>query len=260
MFRITNGGYLTRHPQSFYLSRPQGFEHNVFLCIHSEARIKIAGDTYNVHPGTYLLIRKNTPYAYSNPHGEYVDDWIHFECSKSDLKEFPEGIFNKPFSCSIPTIIETYIEQIIWENKFAPEEFRDENVHQLFKIIMRHCADDYEDKTNPEYSPYRFMFQKQRLSIQSAPYMEYKASIMADSIGISTSYYEHLYKEFFGISFRSDLINMRIDYAKSLISDTDMSFEQIAQQAGYKSEVHFYRQFQSKCGVTPGEFRRKRRK
>lgn len=253
MYQILNGGYFTRHPQTFCMERPFGFEHYVFLFIRSEAELRISNRTYAVMPNSYLLIHPYTPYSYSNPKGPYMDDWIHFECTKEEINQFPDKMFHHPFSCNNPAIISTYLEQLLWENNFTPEPFRTETTHQLFQIILRHAWQDY--KTQDSYHPYRFQLQKQRMSMQASPHMDYKAASMAKQLGISLSYYEHLYKTVFGISFRSDLISMRIDYAKELLSNTSLSIEQVAQTCGYSSEVHFYRQFLSKAGTTPGNYR-----
>ena len=36
---------------------------------------------------------------------------------------------------------------------------------------------------------------------------------------------------------------------------TPLTFEQIAYTSGYTNEIHFYRQFKKKTGMTPGEYR-----
>ena len=254
MYHIINGGYFTKHPQSFLMERPMGFDHFVFLRIRSEAVLCISNHTYNVPPNSYLFIRPHTPYSYHNPNGSYMDDWIHFDCSAQEIDTLPSHIFHQPFSCNNPVIISTYLEQLLWEKNFAPEAYRENNVHQLFQIILRHVLQDYHAQNT--YHPYRFQLQKQRLTMQATPYINHQAGSMAASIGISLSYYEHLYKFFFGDSFRSDLINMRIDYAKDLIKNTNLSLEEIAQKSGYNSEVHFYRQFLSRTGTTPGKFKK----
>ena len=254
MYQILNGGYFTKHPQTFYMERPYGFEHYVFLFIRSEAVLHISGLTYTVAPNSYLFIRPHTPYSYRNPNGPYIDDWIHFECSDEELSILPDHIFHQPFSCNNPAIISTYMEQLLWENSFTTEPFRSETIHQLFQIILRHVLQDRNNQIS--YNPYRFQLQKQRMSMQASPHIDYKAASMAKQLSISLSYYEHLYKTVFGISFRSDLINMRIDYAKELMQNTSLTIEQIAQACGYSNEVHFYRQFLSKTGTTPGNYRK----
>jgi len=47
-----------------------------------------------------------------------------------------------------------------------------------------------------------------------------------------------------------------VDYAKELITSTTLPLEQIAYACGYSNEIHFYRQFLRKTGMTPGEYRK----
>ena len=90
--------------------------------------------------------------------------------------------------------------------------------------------------------------------MQSQPYKNFTSREMAEELGISASHFQYLYKHFFGIPFKSDLINIRMDYARDLILNTDLKLEQISQLSGYNSEIHFYRQFREKTGMTPREY------
>lgn len=259
MFQLINGGYFTRHPEGFCLDRPLGFEHYVLLCIRSEAEIHIDNRYFYTSSDSFLLIPPHTPYRYANPNGSYMNDWLHFECDSKDIEVFPDSMWGIPFTNHNPSIIGTYIEQILWEKNFSSSSIQNENIHYLFQILFRHIANDFSKKNKNSYSPYRFQLQQHRLAMQSSPYLNHQAKEKADELGISLSYYEHLYKDLFGLSFRSDYIKMKIDYAKNLIKTTSMPLETIALECGYNSAVHFHRQFLSKTGITPGEYRKKNR-
>lgn len=60
---------------------------------------------------------------------------------------------------------------------------------------------------------------------------------------MSTSHFQHLYSQFFGVSFQNDLIQMRISHAEKLLQTTLLSMEQIAEACGYSNSTHFFRQF-----------------
>ena len=60
----------------------------------------------------------------------------------------------------------------------------------------------------------------------------------------------------------SDYINqLRIEHAKTLLlsSETATKLSSIAEASGYSSESSFYRNFQKVVGMTPNEFRNKRK-
>lgn len=116
--------------------------------------------------------------------------------------------------------------------------------------------EDFHSKDLLPYSPYRYPMQQLRIRLQTEPLEAPNAKEAASEIGISLSYFQHLYSDFFGISYQKDLIKMRIDYAMELLTTTEHTIQEISELCGYQNEVHFYRQFQKLSGMTPAEYRR----
>ena len=256
MFTVHKGGCFSKHSKDFIMNRPNGLPYYVLLLIKTDAQITLAEKTHYCKPDSVLFIRPNTPYSYKNPYGEYVDDWLHFSCDSEDLLLLSDQLFTRSFPVNNARLLTTYIQQMLWENTFTPAAERDFYVDSLFRILLQHILKDFYSDTVTEYNPYRYKLQKLRLELASAPYKKHTAAEYAKLLGISTSYFQAQYKSLFGIPFQSDIINMRIDYAKELITGTGLSLEQVAYSCGYASEVHFYRQFLSKTGMTPGDYRK----
>lgn len=51
-------------------------------------------------------------------------------------------------------------------------------------------------------------------------------------------------------------IQLRVDYAKHIISE-DMSFSEVALEAGFYDQAHFAKEFKKIYGITPGQYRDK---
>lgn len=253
MFSIIRGGCHERHDKNFILNRPNGLPYFILLIIKTPSMININGSHQYCFPDSALIISPNTPYSYNNPDGEYIDDWLHFECN--DYNYFDASMLNVPFPINNSRLLTTYIQQILWENNYGNDSIKKDTIDALMKIVINHITYDFQNKITDSNNYYKYKFQKIRLDIQAAPYKKYTAKDIADNIGISSSHFQLLYKNFFGISFQADIINMRVDYSKELITSTNMPQEQIAYSCGYSSEVHFYRQFLSKTGMTPGAYR-----
>lgn len=256
MFHLLYGGCHTRHNPPFELSRPNGLDHFVLLLIKSRAEFHIGDTTRFSVPDSAVIIDTYTPYSYTSPDNPYMDDWIHFTCGPDD---FPEGD-RFPLNTFIPleniSRFTTFLQQILWEQNYTPEKYRADNVNALFQVLMRNLFLSYtEQNSSAAYNPYRTKLRNLRLSLLAAPYEKYELKEIAKQMGVSISYFQHLYSETFGISFRADLISMRVEYAKELIQNTSLTMEEIAEQSGYSSEVHFYRQFQKETGFTPASFR-----
>ncbi|MBO5352478.1 MAG: helix-turn-helix domain-containing protein [Lachnospiraceae bacterium] len=256
MFTVIRGGCFSRHSSDFVMQRPNGLPYYVLLIIKSCSEITINGSQQTCRPDSFLLIRPNTPYSYKNPNGEYIDDWLHFHCQPEDMEILEEGMFHQSFPICNTRLLTTYIQQILWENNFSEQDEKEYYVDSLFRILLRHVCSDFHSDAVPDYNPYQYKLQKIRLELSAAPYKKYSAGEFAEQLKISTSYFQSLYKTLFGIPFQADIINMRVDYAKELILCTDIPLEQIAYSCGYTNEVHFYRQFLSKTGMTPGDYRK----
>jgi AraC-like DNA-binding protein len=52
---------------------------------------------------------------------------------------------------------------------------------------------------------------------------------------------------------------LRVERAEQLLSGTAMRVEQVRKLSGYRTRTHFHRAFKEATGVTPTEFRDKKR-
>lgn len=256
MYHVIRGGCETKHPSSFVMSMPKGVANFLILIIHTAGIFQIDGHQYEVTPGQALVVSPNTPYSYCNPNGSYMDDWLHFEFSNPEMASFLFPCQNAPFVIGKAEIFTFLIRQILWEAAYAESSFKQDNIDALFTVLVNHLKSAFLFKENTEKtSPYRAQLQLLKLEIGNSLDHPHSIKEHAKKIGVSESYFQHLYTDYFGISFQQDLIKMRIDRAKYTLVTTDLSIEQIAILCGYASEVHFYRQFKAVTGITPAKYR-----
>ena len=78
----------------------------------------------------------------------------------------------------------------------------------------------------------------------------------AEHVGISQYYLSRIFKESTGCNFVEYLSMVRIDTAKRLCEDKQLSIRDIAQKCGYANITYFYRVFKRSMGVTIGEYRK----
>lgn len=259
MYTVSAGGFNTRYPSSFMMYNPNGLNDYLLLLIKTQTQFTINTYSFEAPANSLMLIDRNTTYRYHSINGDYMDDWIHFDCDNDEVIRSTGLVFNEPIFLPNPSRFSSYIQQILWENTYAPEPWKKENVSMMLQILVNNIAAAYSVRNKPkQYSPYYISMQNLRLSVQAAPLEGYTVASLAEQLEISVSYFQHLYSSFFGISFQADLINMRIEQAKSLLYSTDLPVGQIAEMCGYSSEVHFYRQFRQKLGVTPANYRNSR--
>lgn len=258
MIQIIKGGCGTRHPSTFFMSRPEGLMHYVILIIKSEGIFHINNEEYSVTPGHAILVTPQTPYSYSNPDGTYCDDWLHFSISDNMYHEEIKLLANTPFPISNPEILTFFIKQLLWEKSYTQPEYRDQNIDALFSVLLHHLLSAYKNRERLKKTvPFQNELQSLRLELQNSVTSKHLIREEAKKLGISESYFQHLYSALFGVSFQKDVIRMRVEYAKHLIRTSNLTLEQISEICGYSSEVHFYRQFRQIAGITPANYRKK---
>ncbi len=74
-------------------------------------------------------------------------------------------------------------------------------------------------------------------------------------VNISPYYFSKIFKEESGLNFIEYLTNIRIDKAKELLSETDMSIKEVCATCGYTDPNYFSRSFKKNVGVTPTEYK-----
>ena len=77
---------------------------------------------------------------------------------------------------------------------------------------------------------------------------------VAKKIGISSSYLSHLYKDGLNVTFTEYLSGTRIDAAKELLRETDMTVSQVAQSVGFDDTNYFTRTFKRIVGISPKQY------
>ncbi len=96
-----------------------------------------------------------------------------------------------------------------------------------------------------------------RYEIQLHPYYQWTVSGMASKLHVSAGYLQNIYKKQFGVSCMQDVVDKRIDLAKTHLINTDFTSQKIASICGYQNVEHFCRQFKTVTGMSPLAFRKK---
>ena len=85
------------------------------------------------------------------------------------------------------------------------------------------------------------------------------ASLIAENICMSTRVMYRRLEKITDKKLQHIIQEIRINLAQSLIQSSNMTMDEIMFKVGYESRATFYRNFKEIHGVTPGEFRKKRR-
>lgn len=93
-------------------------------------------------------------------------------------------------------------------------------------------------------------------AIHRLPERPWRVSDLAQQAGMSRARFADRFTETVGIPPMEYLTRWRLIKARTLLTDSNLSLEDIAEQCGYASLPSFTRRFKHRFGVGPGAFRR----
>lgn len=79
---------------------------------------------------------------------------------------------------------------------------------------------------------------------------------LAEKYGFSTGYVSALVKEELGLSFSEYVTGKRIQKAKGLLTNPELSIEQVAELSGYHDYFYFTKVFKRCVGISPNKYRK----
>jgi transcriptional regulator GlxA family with amidase domain len=77
---------------------------------------------------------------------------------------------------------------------------------------------------------------------------------MARRANLSPSRFSALFKRRYSLSPHQYLLNLRVNHAKELLRNTELSQGEIAVYCGFSDIHHFSKTFKKRTGATPGEY------
>lgn len=80
--------------------------------------------------------------------------------------------------------------------------------------------------------------------------------LLSRKFGVSIFRLSRLFSKHLNMSFTHYVNSRRLEYAKDLLANTELSVTQIALDTGFGSSRTFFREFRQVYSVTPGEYRR----
>lgn len=132
-------------------------------------------------------------------------------------------------------------------------------VEALSHALVLHLLRHYSSKPLQPHVPAGRLSQQQIRQVRDYIYDHMAQGIalkhMAASLGLSVSYFIHLFKEATGLTPHQYVIACRIDRAKHLLQEPGLTIIEVAQRVGFTDQSHLHRHLKRSIGVTPGELR-----
>ena len=255
--KVNRVGYHSVHSAEFSINRPSGSGDYLLLILKSGAVFALGDREVVTRPLSFMLFKKGTPQFYRADGTRFVNDFVHFDMTEEEAKEL--SALGIPFDMPTPCGGTAFFSQII---KLMSREAHGENPCEdgvseaALRLIVAKLAAQRKENTSVRLSAHYDKMLALRERIFRCPDEDLTVAKMAESVALSRSFFQHTYKSIFGVSPVSDVIQSRVERAKYLLESTSYTVAHVAVECGYRTEIHFFRQFKAAEGVTPTEYRR----
>ncbi|NCB92831.1 MAG: AraC family transcriptional regulator [Clostridia bacterium] len=120
------------------------------------------------------------------------------------------------------------------------------------ELLVRYAEAVSEVKRRCVYSP---EIERCHKYVATHLFEEINVRIIADTLGVSTSYISHKFKEETGQTIVSFIQMSKIEAAKLMLENIELSVNDVMSRLGYISQSHFSQVFKKNTGLTPGKYR-----
>ncbi|WP_295151986.1 AraC family transcriptional regulator [uncultured Ruminococcus sp.] len=259
--KINNVGYNHRHDTDFIIERPEGSGDCLLLLLKTDGIFTIDNKEIKVAKDSFFLFPQGMPQYYRCvPKHEFANDWIHFHFEDDEEAEFLKR--EVPYAQGIRT---DSIEFLSWCVKAIADEYASkspysqENMQHYMWLIFNRVSDALHLPDEQIHDSEHEMLLTIRHKIYAEPYIPRSITWAAHEVRMSPASFQYYYKKTFEVTFVQDFINAKIEYAKMLLTSTNLSAYDIAGKCGYRNYEHFARQFKERCGITPLDYRKQKK-
>lgn len=257
--KIGSIGCNYNHEAGLYTDRPEGTGCGLMLLVKSPASFIINGEKMETPKNVLVIFTPETPYRYGSD-SAYIDDWVYFDWEKGDVERFNELEIplNKIIALTNTDELSQILRQISYEHNTFDEKKESIKAHytEIFLLKLSRCIKATTPVDPARLSNRHYYFQHIRNKIYTNPEEMTSVTAAVNHSGMSYSGFQHLYKKFFGVSVKDDIIKSRFLCAEKLLLTTSLSVKTIAQKCGYINEYSFMRKFKEIYGMTPTEYRK----
>ncbi len=158
---------------------------------------------------------------------------------------------NQLYSFDDKMILQIYFSQFLLQlNSLTKLNTNDTNSNKskYAKLILERIKSEINDHVL-YYTKLSRSYQKH--NIPEIP----KITNLIESLQISPSYGNHVFKEVYGVSPREYMSKLKIKWAQQMLTKPQFTIAEIAQALGYQNPTHFSRQYKRWTGISPKKYK-----
>lgn len=222
------------------------------------------GRMYPLEKGVLFVSRPNIKHRITSESGLYIFfigfELVHSECSEDFLQQFERIAKSKRFFLQnmeqCPT---TLIWQAIMAAAVQMPSYAEHHMMNLCYSLLSSFESVFRNELN-ERQPLHYtsssttIVHRAKLYIRDNLSERMQLKDVADYLHLSTRHLSRLFKTELGQSFNNYVRKEKIRQAATLLMETDLSIQAVAEMTGFDTVHYFTTVFKKEIGVTPGKF------
>lgn len=241
--------------ESFIMERKRIGDEYIFLHIITEMYAVLDGKKVLLPAGSCIYFPPGSYQCISSAPGGLLHDWAHFSTEFGDIAEKFGFKPLTPYTAADSSFV-TEIMRAAELEFMNGDEFSDEICkYRISELVAKIVRANHSTLRENVPSKLHTAFIEARARIHMEYSRQWDIDSMAELVHLSPSRFFALYKSLFGISPKSDLVAVRMEHAKILMENGDVSVQDAAEIAGYTNVYHFIRSFKQHTGTTPGKYK-----
>ena len=235
-------GHMVTHAEPFRFSMMQGRMHYGFIhLLKGSVRYEFPEENtaLQIRQGQIVYLPKDCRYICVYPAEETVVAILNFDLFPQSKSELPKTVTILPEDNQ--RFFKGFSIQRIPMNALQCSA----RVYDLMDALL---------KAQPSPPKKYRRLQPAIAHMENNPFEDTDVNLYAKLCGMSVPAFHRSFREYVGmppIEYRN---NLRLHYAKMLLSSGEYSVEEAARKSGFNNISFFYRLFRRKFGVSPGKF------
>ena len=238
-------------------------EYIVHFVLEGKGSYTVNGITYFLNANQMFLIRPGEEVSYAADMEEpWTYAWIGFNGIRAEacLKNsgFSKQAYVLPFRNQ-----DLLVEQIIRilnavQLSFSNDLKRNACLMMILSLLVDNYTHDFCNKnsTSGHYDYNRNVYVEQAMDYVKWRYSYgINVSDIANYIGISRTYLNHVFQKELGLSAQKFLMDFRLHKAANLLISTEYPVAEVSTSVGYEDSLAFSKAFKKKFGLSPKNYR-----
>lgn len=231
--------------ENYYVKRDYLDSLALFQIIYGEMKVRYRERTFTARAGDVIYFDLHYPHYYKAEQQTKVRQYM----IKGNACQAYYDMLYSQHGCYYPDKGKTSVLFSLPQNELSTG-FPDDHkisalIHQILAILVI--------QERPDLSP---AVKEAQEYIRSHFHNPIQVDTVADAVSLSRYHFSRLFKKETGFTPHEYLQDVRLRHSKQLLTQTDLSVDEIACQCGFSSATHFIRTFKKRTMITPAAFRK----